>query len=397
MLGSIGDIELTGKRAFVRVDFDVPLDGSGEVRDDSLVRAALPTLELLLSQGARVVVASHLGDPRGRPDPKCSLEPAAARLAGLLGRDVRLADDCVGDGVRKLLQEQKNGELVVLEHLRFHRGEEGNDPDFARALASLCEVYVGESFGCAHRALASTVGMVPHVPGPRVAGLRLKQELAVFERLLTLPARPFVAAVGGEKPSDKLRLLESLVPRVDALLLGGAVAYTFLAARKVSVGQSPTEEARLEAARALLEKVEKAGVKLLLPGDHVCLQDGGEGKPGRKVVVDGEAVPEGLRACDLGPKTATAFKVELARARTAFWNGPMGRWEDLRFAEGTRATGRALAGVQGLSVACGAGTAEAIHGLKLGKGLGHVSSGGDAALALLAGRTLPGVNALEQE
>ncbi|HEY3446933.1 MAG TPA: phosphoglycerate kinase [Myxococcales bacterium] len=397
MLGSIGDVELTGKRVFVRVDFDVPLDESNDVRDDSLIRAALPTLKLLLSKGARVIVASHLGEPKGRTDPQASLEPAAACLAGLLDKDIRLADDCVGDGVRKLLQEQKNGEVVVLENLRFHRGEESNDPDFARALASLCEVYVDEAFGCSHRALASNVGMVPHVPGPRVAGLRLKKELQILERLVTEPPRPFVAAVGGLKPSDKLRLLESLIPRVDVLLVGGAVAYTFLAARQVSVGKSPTEESKLDAARALLEKAEKAGIKLLLPGDHACLQDEGGKKPGKKVVVDGEAVPEGLCACDIGPKTATSFKVELARARTAFWNGPMGRYEDLRFAEGTRVTGRALGEVKGLSVACGGETAAAVHALRLEKNLGHVSSCGAAALARLSGQALPGVNALEQE
>lgn len=394
MLGSIGD-ELAGKRVFVRVDFDVPVDEQGEVRDDSLVRAAVPTLKLLLGKGARVVVASHRGKPSG-PDPRLSLEPAAACLAGLLDLDVRLADDCVGDGVRKLLQEQKNGQVVVLENLRFHRGEESNDPDFAKALASLCEVYVDEAFGCSHRCLASNVGMLPHVPGPRGPGLQMKKELEVLGRLVVDPPRPFVAAVGGEKPSDKLRLLEALLPRVDALLLGGAMAYTFLAARKHSVGKSPTEEAKVEAVKALLDKAEKAGVKLLLPGDHVCLQDDGR-KAGRKVVVDGEPVPEDLRAYDIGLKTCAAFRVELARARTAVWNGPMGKWQDLRFAEGTRQTGRALAEVKGLSVVCGTGTAAAVHALRLEKGLGHVSSGGDAALAMLSGKTLPAVNALEQE
>lgn len=390
MVRTLGQLDLTGKRVFVRVDFDVPLAG-GRILDDARIRAALPTLEHALSRGAKVIVASHLGRPDGF-EPELSLEPAAARLAELLDRDLRLADECVGDGVRKLLQELKNGEVLVLENLRFHPGEEANDPEFARQLAALCEVYVGEAFALAHCAHASNVGMVSQVAGPKAAGLRTRHEVDILSRLAGEPPRPFVAAVGGPRLSELARLVENLVPRADALLLGGAMACTFLAATKIGVGQTRIEEAKIDLARQILDRAAKRGLKVLLPVDHVCAESA---QPAKKVVVDGAAIPEGLAAVDLGPRTRTEFALELSRARTAFWTGPMGLAEEDRWAEGTRAVARALAQVKGLSVVGGGAAATTLRALGLEDKVTHVSTGTDACLALIEGRELPGIKALE--
>ena len=377
MTRSVEELELTGKRVFVRLDLDVPAEGASQVQDDTLIRAALPTLKLALERGARVIVGAHLGTPEAASERE-SLEPAAARLAELLDQEVKLADDCVGDGVRKLVLDMRNGELVVLENLCFHPGEDANDPELARQLAGLCEVYVNEAFGSCHRAQASLAAMVPLVNGPRVAGLRLREELDRLDRLRKDPARPFVVALGDGEPGQRLRDVESLLPRVQALLLGGSLGLTFLRAQGRPVGNLAVDEAHVEAARFALEAAPKHGCSLVLPVDHVC--EGGE-------VVD--QVPEGHAAVDTGPKTRTEYRLQILRARTALWCGAMG------VREGNRDMARALAEVKGQSVAGGGEGAAALRQLGLAAKVGHVSTGDTACLAFVTGRELPGLKALE--
>lgn len=389
MIKSVKDLAPEGKRVFVRVDFNVPLTDAREVSDDARIRAALPTIRFLLDRGAKVILASHLGRPE-RPDPKLSLEPAGVRLSELLHKDVVLADDCVGDGVKKLVQELKGGQLLLLENLRFHPEEEKNDPVFAQALASLCDVYVNDAFGTAHRAHASTAGMVKLVP-ERAAGFLMQRELDFLGKLLGKPEKPFVAILGGAKVSDKIKVLENLLARVDALLVGGAMAYTFLRATGASVGKSRVEEAKIGLAGELLEKATKLGVRLLLPRDHVAAAD----PDADPVTVEQASLPSNLMGLDIGPATVKAFTDEIARAKTIFWNGPMGLFEKKPFSRGTFAIAEALARSRATTVVGGGDSAAAVAEAGLAEKMTHVSTGGGAALELLEGRELPGVKALE--
>ncbi len=389
MIKSVKDLAPEGKRVFVRVDFNVPLTDAREVADDARIRAALPTIRFLLDRGAKVILASHLGRPE-RPDPKLSLEPAGVRLSELLRKDVVLADDCVGDGVKKLVQELKGGQILLLENLRFHPEEEKNDPVFAQALASLCDVYVNDAFGTAHRAHASTAGMVKLVP-ERAAGFLMQRELDFLGKLLGKPEKPFVAILGGAKVSDKIKVLENLLARVDALLVGGAMAYTFLRATGASVGKSRVEEAKIGLAGELLEKATKLGVRLLLPRDHVAAAD----PDADPVTVEQASLPSNLMGLDIGPATVKAFTDEIARAKTIFWNGPMGLFEKKPFSRGTFAIAEALARSRATTVVGGGDSAAAVAEAGLAEKMTHVSTGGGAALELLEGRELPGVKALE--
>ncbi len=388
MLRAIDRLDVAGKRVFIRVDFNVPL-AEGRVTDDARIRAALPTVRWALDHGAKVIVASHLGRPKG-PDPKLSLEPAGMRLSELLDRDVVLADDCVGDGVKKLVFDLREGKLLLLENLRFHPEEEENAPAFAQALASLCDVYVNDAFGTAHRAHASTVGMARLVP-ERAAGFLMQKELAYLGKVLKDPEKPFVALLGGAKVSDKIKVLDQLVGRVDALLVGGAMAYTFLRAGGVAVGKSRVEETKIAVAAGLLDRARKLGVRLILPLDHVAAAD----PAAPAVAVSGSAVPEGLAGFDIGPRTIEAFSAEIARARTVFWNGPLGLFEEERFSAGTFAIARALAGCAGTTIVGGGDSAAAVARAGLVEKMSHVSTGGGASLEFLEGRELPGVKALE--
>lgn len=393
-LKTIDALDLAGKRVFVRVDFNVPLDDQGRVTDDARIRAALPTIQYAVKARAKVILASHLGRPKGKPEDrtKLTLEPAAARLSELLQQDVILADDCVGDGVKKLVKDLKDGQVLLLENLRFHPEEEKNDDAFARELASLADVWVNDAFGTAHRAHASTAGMAKFVK-EKAAGFLIKKELDYLGQALGSPARPFVAIVGGAKVSDKIKVLESLLAKADAVLIGGAMAYTFLAAQEVPVGTSLVERDKLELARQILDRAEARKVDLLLPVDHVC---GAEPKEtAERVVVNDRAIPDGLMGLDIGPKTLDRYRQRILSAKTVFWNGPMGLFEQKPWAEGTFGVAKAMAASPAITVVGGGDSAAAVEEAGLVEKMTHVSTGGGASLEFIEGRVLPGIQALE--
>ena len=394
MLRSIDDLQLTGKRVFVRVDFNVPLDEQRNVTDETRIREALPTLRRVLQMGGKLIVASHLGRPKG-PDPKLSLEPAARVLSELLGKpyEVLLADDCVGDGVRKMVKDQTPTQVVLLENLRFHKEEEANDPAFARALAENADVWVMDAFGTAHRAHASTAGMAAFVK-ERAAGSLMLKELQFLGRLLKSPAMPYVAVLGGAKVSDKIKVIESLLPRVSSLLVGGAMAYTFLRAQGVEVGKSRVEADKLDVARRALEAADRLGKPVVLPIDHIASTDPTGNAPIREVKE--RALPPELMGLDIGPRTRALFSEHLRPAHTVLWNGPMGLFEVPAFAAGTRAVAETIAGLRDATTVVGGGdSAAAVHEFGLADKMSHVSTGGGASLEFLEGRELPGVKALE--
>ncbi len=391
----LDELQLTGKRVFIRVDFNVPLDDKLKVTDDTRIREALPTIQRALKMGAKVILASHLGRPKG-VDPKLSLEPAAKRLAELLGRDyeVLLADDCIGDGVRKLVKDQKEGQVVVLENLRFHPQEEANDEGFARELAAVADVYVNDAFGTAHRAHASTAGMVPFVK-EKAAGLLMKKEIEYLGRVVKAPEKPFVAILGGSKVSDKIKVIENLLPRVDALLIGGAMAYTFLRAQDVEVGKSRVEADKLDLARKALEAAKRLGTQLVLPVDHVVAPAFNDGK--NKSDTPDQVIPKDLMGLDIGPKTRDLFRQHIRGAKTVIWNGPMGVFENEAFAAGTREVAQAMASNRAAVTVVGGGdSAAAVTQMGFADKVTHVSTGGGASLEFLEGKELPGIKALEK-
>jgi len=394
MFRSIDDLQLTGKRVFVRVDFNVPLDDQQKVTDDTRIREALPTLRRVLQMGGKLIVASHLGRPKG-VDPKLSLEPAARVLSELLGKpyEVLLADDCVGDGVRKMVKDQTPTQVVLLENLRFHKEEEANDPAFARALAENADVWVMDAFGTAHRAHASTAGMAPFVK-ERAAGYLMVKELEFLGKLLKAPGMPYVAVLGGAKVSDKIKVIENLLPRVSSLLVGGAMAYTFLKAQGVEVGKSRVEADKLDVARRSLEAAERLGKPVVLPIDHIASTD----PTGKGIIreVKERALPTELMGLDIGPRTQALFAEHLRPAHTVLWNGPMGLFEVPAFAAGTKAVAETIAGLRDATTVVGGGdSAAAVHEFGLAKKMSHVSTGGGASLEFLEGKELPGVKALE--
>jgi phosphoglycerate kinase len=393
MIRYIDDMQLTGKRVFIRVDFNVPLEGK-RITDDTRIREALPTIRRALELGGKVILASHLGRPKG-PEPKLSLEPVANRLIELLGpkHEVILADDCVGDGVRKLVKDLKDGQVLMLENLRFHKEEEANDEAFARELASFADVYINDAFGTAHRAHASTAGMVPFVK-EKGAGLLMRKELEYLGGVMKNPAKPFVAILGGAKVSDKIKVIESLLPKVDALLVGGAMAYTFLKAQGIEVGKSRVEEDKLSLATRMLEAAQRLKTSLVLPIDHVC---GTEPNGNTQVTeVPDRAIPAHLMGLDIGPKTRAMFSEHIRNAKTVVWNGPMGMFEVEKFAAGTRTVAESMAINKGAVTVVGGGdSAAAVNEMGMADKLSHVSTGGGASLEFLEGRDLPGVKALE--
>ena len=396
MVRSVEQLDLPGKRVFVRVDFNVPIDKkTGAVKDDSRIRAALPTIRHAIGKKAKLILASHLGRPDGKVVPELSLENVGARLSQLLGQDVIFADDCVGDGVRKLVSDLREGQVLLLENLRFHPEEERNDEDFARQLASLAEVYVNDAFGTAHRAHASTVGMVKHVP-QRGAGFLMLSELKHLQPLLKGAQRPYLAILGGAKVSDKIKVIENLMTRVDALLIGGAMAYTFMSARGIGVGASRVEKDKLDLARRVLDKAKQSRVELVLPVDHVVAR---EPKGGIETRIVDDPIPDGWVGLDIGPKTVAQYEQRIAGAATVFWNGPMGMFEAPEYAAGTRAVAQALAKAtaRGATTVVGGGdSAAAIVEMGLADKVTHVSTGGGASLEFLEGRELPGVKVLDE-
>ena len=396
MLRSIDELQLIGKRVFLRVDFNVPLDAARRVTDDTRIREVLPTLRRLQQLGGKVMIASHLGRPKGKPDAALSLEPAASKLSELLGKssEVLFADDCVGDGVRKLVKELKDGQVVMLENLRFHREEEANDLGFARALADNADVYVNDAFGAAHRAHASTVGMVPFVK-ERAGGYLLRREMDFLGRLLRSPELPYVAVLGGAKVSDKIRFIESLLPRVNALLIGGAMAYTFLSVEGVPVGRSRVETDKLDVARRALEAARRLGKEVLLPIDHIVSTEASETAVPREVAE--RAIPAAMMGLDIGPRTRALYAEHLRAAKTILWNGPMGLFEIPAFSAGTRAIAETMAKCRDATTVVGGGdSAAAVHAFGLAEKMSHVSTGGGATLEFLEGRELPGIKALEE-
>ena len=387
---SVRDLELAGKRVFVRVDFNVPLDG-GRVADDTRIRASIPTLQWILRNQGSPILASHLGRPKGKPNPAYSLAPVAERLQALLGSEVHFASDCMGEEAERASRSLAPGKLLLLENLRFHAGEEKNDPVFAENLARLADAYVNDAFGSAHRAHASVAAICAHFH-PATAGLLMEREINYLGGLLGTPARPYVAILGGAKVTDKVGLVKNLLARVDAILIGGAMAYTFLSARGVGVGASRVERESLPAAAGILEAAAAAGVKLLLPVDHrvaASLTNPGEGE-----IVSGESIPEGLLGLDIGPKTCEAFAREIALAGTVLWNGPVGLFEQPPFDRGSLAVAESVVASKALSVAGGGDTAAALASFSLAEKFSHVSTGGGASLEFLSGLTLPGVASL---
>jgi len=385
---TLRDVEVKGRRVLVRVDFNVPLE-DGAVGDDTRIKAALPTIRHLIDGGAKTILCSHLGRPKGKPDPKYSLAPVATRLGELLGKKVPFAPDCVGPTVEKLVASMKPGDVLLLENLRFHAEEEKNDAAFARALAALADLYVDDAFGSAHRAHASTAGVADHLPA--VAGFLMERELDFLGRALADPVRPFVAILGGAKVSDKIAVIENLLGKVDALLVGGGMANTFLKAQGREIGKSLVENDKVAVAEKLLRE---AGSKLLLPVDAVVgdrLDAGAERR-----TVDVASVPPGWLILDIGPKTIAAFTDRLRGAKTVIWNGPMGVFEMEPFAAGTFAIARALAGLAGATTIIGGGdSAAAVEQAGVADRITHVSTGGGASLEFLEGKELPGVAVLQ--
>jgi phosphoglycerate kinase len=388
---TIRDLALKGARVFLRVDFNVPLK-KGVIGDDTRIRASIPTIEHALAAGAsRVILASHLGRPKGKPNPEMSLRPVAARLSELMKRPVAFAEDCVGPAAESAVQSAPDGGLVLLENLRFHAEEEKNDAAFAQGLASLADVYVNDAFGAAHRAHASVEAIVGLIKQAG-SGLLMETELRYLGGALETPTRPFVAILGGAKVSDKIDVIENMLPRVDRLLIGGAMAYTFFKALGKPVGTSLVEDDKLDAARTILER---AGSKLLLPSDHVVAPKLEAGSPAETLSVDDAAIGERM-GLDIGPKTTAAYAEALRDAKTVVWNGPMGVFEIDAFAQGTIGVARAVAGVDGTTIVGGGDSIAAVTKAGVTDRITHISTGGGASLEFLGGQTLPGVAALPE-
>ena len=390
---SITDLTLAGKRTFIRVDFNVPIK-DGRIGDDTRIRASLPTITYAIEQGAIVILASHLGRPKGKPSPEYSLRPVASRLSELLGKPVAFAADCVGEPARQAIANATRGGVILLENLRFHPEEEKNDPGFARQLAELADVYVNDAFGSAHRAHASTEGIV-HVVKEAAAGLLMAKELEYLGRVLERPERPFVAILGGAKVSDKLEVIENLIPRVQALLIGGAMAYTFLKARGIPIGKSLVEDDLLDQARDIERRAAEKGLRFELPADHVVAPKVEADAPAETLAVGDPAIGDRL-GLDIGPKTVQSYRDVILGARTVVWNGPMGVFEIDAFAAGTIAVAKAVAAVQGTTVIGGGDSIAAVAKAGVTDKITHISTGGGASLEFLGGRQLPGVVALDK-
>jgi phosphoglycerate kinase len=384
-------LPLNGKRAFIRVDFNVPIE-DGRITDDTRIRASLPTITYAIEHGATVILASHLGRPKGKPRPEFSLKPVADHLARVLRRPVAFAPDCRGEQAETAVRQNRGG-VILLENLRFHKEEEANDPGFARALASLCDVYVNDAFGAAHRAHASTEGIVQFV-GDAAAGLLMAAELEYLGKAVRTPDRPFVAIMGGAKVSDKLEVIENLLGKVDALLIGGAMAYTFFKAQGLPVGKSLVEDDLLDTARDVLVRAKTANVTLELPADHVVAPKIDAGAPAETLATSDPAIGDRM-GLDIGPETVARYAKVIGGARTVVWNGPMGVFEIDEFAAGTIGIAQAVAAVHGTTIIGGGDSVAAVTRAGVADRITHISTGGGASLEFLGGRTLPGVAALE--
>ena len=391
---TIKDLDLRGKRVFLRVDFNVPLK-EGVVTDDTRIRETLPTLKLAIEKGGRLVLASHLGRPKGGPEPKYSLQPAARKLEELLGKPVAFGMDCVGPGVESQSKALRDGEVLVLENVRFHPEEERNDEAFAKQLSALCDgVFVCDAFGSAHRAHASVVGITKFVQ-QAAAGLLMERELAYLGKAVSDPARPFVAILGGAKVSDKIEVVENLMKIADAMLIGGGMAYTFLKAQGLGIGKSLVENEKIELAKKILADAKARDFKFLIPTDHVTAPEFKADAPA--TTGDVNATPDNQMGLDIGPKTIAAYNAEIAKAKTIVWNGPMGVFEMPAFAKGTLEVAKAVAAAttaRAISIVGGGDSLAAVHQSGVADKISHISTGGGASLEFLGGRKLPGVEAL---
>jgi len=386
---TIRDIDVTGKRVLLRVDFNVPLD-NGQVADDTRIRAALPTVKYLLEQNAKVILISHLGRPKGQFNKKFAMDPVAVALSKLLGRQVLKVDACVGDIPKQAVEKMRNGDVILLENVRFYAEEEKNDENFARQLAELADIYVDDAFGTAHRAHASTAGVAKYLPA--VAGFLMDKELTVLGRLLSNPEHPFLAIVGGAKVSDKIAVISNLLNKVDRLILGGGMANTFLKAQGYDVGTSLVELDRVDLAKSLMEEAKNRGVDLFLPVDVVVARSMDPDAERTPVPVDG--IPAGWMALDIGPKSVENFAAAIKPCKTVVWNGPMGVFEMEPFAAGTVGVARALGEVNGITVVGGGDSVSAVHQAGIADKITHISTGGGATLEFLQGRKMPGVEVL---
>jgi len=390
---SVKDVEVRGKRVLVRVDFNVPLDKQGQITDDTRIRASLPTIEYLIKEGARVILASHLGRPKGQVNPSYSLAPVAKHLSELLRQEVPLAKDCVGDGVLGAVNKLQDGQVLLLENVRFHAEEEKNDPTFAHELASLAELFVNDAFGTAHRAHASTEGVTHYIPA--VAGFLMQKEVEFMGNALERPERPFVAIIGGAKVSDKIGVIENLLGKVDALIIGGGMANTFLKAQGFNVGKSLLEAEKVTLAKQLIDKAKAKGIELELPTDVVVALAFEANAPHRTVSVS--AIQEDEMVLDIGPASAAKFEARISTARTVIWNGPMGVFEMEAFAKGTEGVAQAVAACGGITIVGGGDSVAAVEKMGVADKMTHISTGGGASLEFLEGKVLPGVAALQDK
>lgn len=390
----IDEMDFEGKRVFLRADLNVPLDKNRQVADDTRIVAVLPTIKYILRNGGRLIIASHLGRPKGERDEKFSLEPVALYISDLLEKDVIMAPDCVSEGVLIVANQLKEGELMVLENLRFHAGEKNNDPDFAKALASLMDVYVNDAFGVSHRVHASVVG-VPRFVSEKCAGMLMRKELRYLKFAVKEPDKPYLAILGGAKVSDKIGVIKNLLPHIDMLCIGGGMAYTFLAKMGIEVGNSLVETKKLSLAGEIINEAKRKKVKLVLPVDHVVAE-----KPEKtslsRTVSNENGIPSNMAGLDIGPETIYLFEQEINKAATIVWNGPMGVFEVDKFSNGTFSIAKAVAESEALSIIGGGDSASAIKKAGVADKVTHISTGGGASLEMLEGKILPGLAALEK-
>ena len=390
---TLDQVDLKKKRVFIRVDFNVPQNEKNEITDDTRIVLSLPSIRYAMGAGAKTVLASHLGRPKGKKDAKYSLSPVAERLSRHLGKKVGIAGDCIGEGVQSQINQMKDGDVLLLENLRFHAEEEKNEETFSKALASLCDVYVNDAFGTAHRAHASTEGMTKYVKTV-AAGFLMMKEIESLEKALVSPQKPYVAIMGGAKVSDKIGVIQNLLDKVTTLLIGGGMAYTFLKAQGIEIGKSLLEEEHLVFARDVLASA-KGKIKFLLPGDHVAAERM-DVQAQNKIVRNGE-IPSGWICLDIGPETTKVFSEEIKGAKTIVWNGPMGVFEMAPFSQGTFAVGRAVADSSAFSIVGGGDTVAAVNKAGVADRISHISTGGGASLEFLEGKKLPGIEALRRE
>ncbi|MFH1665844.1 MAG: phosphoglycerate kinase [Candidatus Omnitrophota bacterium] len=392
MKKTLADVQVKGKRVLMRADFNVPLDEKRNITDDSRIIAALPSIKYILDNGGRLILMSHLGRPKGEVKPEFRLTPVAERLSALLGKDVRKMDDCVGEEVTAAVRDMKDGDVILLENLRFHKEEKSNDPGFARQLASLGDIFVEDAFGTCHRAHASTAGVTAYLPS--VAGFLVQKEIKYFDKVTKNPDKPFCLILGGAKVADKIPVIENMLDKIDYLLIGGAMAYTFLKSRLKGIGASRVENDMMDTVTKIFEKASEKNVSIFLPKDHVVAREIKDGVRGKVVK---EHIPDGWIGLDIGPETVKSYKEVLKDSKTIVWNGPMGLFEMKPFMTGTRAVAKFIAELDATTVIGGGDTAAAVNQLGLGDKMSHMSTGGGASLEYLEGKELPGVAALNDK